>query len=517
MKAFLLHIPTKKKTKLKGEVTIGRVDCDKCFPKDIRMSRKHCTISFAKGVVSVEDHQSKNGVLVNDEAISPNTQIQIHGGSKLTIGDQEFELIIQEKTFSFAGRRAQDSKLLTDSKIDPAAMGGLSQTDLMPNLSKITSDLSENQVFQFGAEDPENENISENQDEDLSSPQYRRPSLPSEERSDSISGASLPSFASASIQPEGFFKIEKAQSNAHVHAHENPVEPIKGTSDKKEGIIDENSLNPVEPSQSSGSGSGSGSESGSSPIQNQPLLSLPKAEKKAARDVHDDIHRPPKIDKSIGQNKALYLNSPRRAGWHSFLLGLIMIMPVPLIYIQTPQNLSLLKQIKDPKIIGLWVTALFLPVILIAPPVEILRGLSGWIKGIRSLFLSMIGIAAVSLLHLIAISEIEKLTGWDQKRMAMQIQEACINSYQPEQCVQAVFNCPSCLKRFDFTERQALLESIYPFVEVLTHLEIPLPRKPASHNSNSNSLQKNSDKVTANIPPIGKPTPTPTPKKSKQE
>ena len=67
-----------------GEITLGRSSqCDVCLIDPI-LSRRHCRLMFANGILSVEDLDSANGTLVNGGEVK---MAELHDRDTVTIGD----------------------------------------------------------------------------------------------------------------------------------------------------------------------------------------------------------------------------------------------------------------------------------------------------------------------------------------------------------------------------------------------------------------------------------------------
>ena len=101
MKVFLVHQQSKKKLRVKNEFVIGRMEGNKTYPDDGRLSRSHCILRFEKDVLTVEDLGSKNGTQIADMTIDARTPIELVEGDLLTAGDQTFEILFKGKPKEF--------------------------------------------------------------------------------------------------------------------------------------------------------------------------------------------------------------------------------------------------------------------------------------------------------------------------------------------------------------------------------------------------------------------------------
>lgn len=97
MKAFIIHQGSKKKLRIKKEFVIGRMDGDRTYPNDGRMSRSHCILRFDGDVLTVEDLGSKNGTQIAEMNIDARTPVELVEGDILTVGDQFFEIMFKGK------------------------------------------------------------------------------------------------------------------------------------------------------------------------------------------------------------------------------------------------------------------------------------------------------------------------------------------------------------------------------------------------------------------------------------
>ena len=68
-------------------LTIGRDISSDVAIVDSKVSRNHASIIAYNGKVVIVDHNSTNGTFVNDEKITPSTEIELSAGSRIAIGD----------------------------------------------------------------------------------------------------------------------------------------------------------------------------------------------------------------------------------------------------------------------------------------------------------------------------------------------------------------------------------------------------------------------------------------------
>lgn len=79
----------------KAITLIGRhPDCDGVLSDSQKISRRHCCIAQVDNRLILRDLGSMNGVTVNGEQVS---EIELHDGDEIAIGDQDFVLEIKPK------------------------------------------------------------------------------------------------------------------------------------------------------------------------------------------------------------------------------------------------------------------------------------------------------------------------------------------------------------------------------------------------------------------------------------
>lgn len=443
MKAFLFHVQSNKKIRIKGEMTIGRIDCDRTFPDDARMSRTHGTVRLQNETLTLEDLDSKNGILLNDELVPPHVQIPLKNGAKVVIGDQEFEVLIE----------GQETPLVE----------GLSRTEVsLEGLDKTVPDGQTN-FFQFGNE-PTNEVPKKWEAEQES------------KSSSFITSSILPDFGDSSGTTAENLKVA-----ANMAAQKNSIPGDEGF------LIDPNLLTPQNDEDLSPSNNRH-SEFLSNPLADRIEISLSSAKPETSREVNDKSQNAhasrdktvekenlsrsqPHTPKSAKSEEIIYMRTSCPGLWRGLLLALILLTPVPAVFLLDKDNYQLIKQIVEPQLIALWISAILLPAFLLIGPLQAVRIRTGWSRGWKSLFLSLSGMSLIASFQFMGINEVKKATHFSQQKNLMKIRRACVNEYQPHHCTEVIFNCPSCLKKLNYADRQMLLESIYPFVEELTHKE----------------------------------------------
>jgi pSer/pThr/pTyr-binding forkhead associated (FHA) protein len=79
---------------------IGRAEDCHLRPHSDLISRHHCVLLVEEGVCAVRDFNSRNGTLVNEEAVVG--QRELHNGDRLKVGNLEFEI---QLTCSVGGKK----------------------------------------------------------------------------------------------------------------------------------------------------------------------------------------------------------------------------------------------------------------------------------------------------------------------------------------------------------------------------------------------------------------------------
>ncbi|MBK7842722.1 MAG: FHA domain-containing protein [Bdellovibrionales bacterium] len=490
MKAFLIHAQTKKKFRVKTDTTIGRMDCDRSYPDDGRMSRTHCVLRCTDEVFTVEDLESKNGVLVNGELIPARTPVRLRTGGKLIIGDQEFEVLITGQTVEMpAGMPSQIVKTTDDfsnnnglenqatsSNSRGVQPDDLSRTEVSSEKMEKTVPDGNTNLFQFGRESS-NSGIAKNWSEEGESKSSSMVTAPSFA---SIADLGVPDDTGKSQNlsppspPPNLLKAINASPDSDT-----PVAPSFDHAAENAIIIDPNLLKLAEP-------------------QTEQYTKDKNRGKKRSKNSEEAAHSQPgnkSFEEKGRKDSSFSIYSSHFSIWRSTLLGLIIGLPVPLIFLLDQENIYLLTQIRDPRIIIRWLGVLILPILLSTGFIQKIRIHTGWRTGAKSISLSLMALSMIALFHLTGIHAIERTSDFDEKRFTLKVKKACIDKYKPEKCSEVVFTCPQCLRDLGFTERQALLESIYPFVEDLTKRENELTRLPSHQPTHQPTHQNGSIKT----------------------
>lgn len=154
-KVYLIESATGKKIRIKKTFKVGRAQGDRTYPDDGRMSRDHCEFHLNENELYVIDLKSKNGTLVNDQAIKPEAPILIFHEDVVTIGDQVF--VLDAPDFKrVAGNNENTHANSGQTKTLIGDQTNLSRTEILP--SKVfTSDQFNSPNFnseQSGSIDP---------------------------------------------------------------------------------------------------------------------------------------------------------------------------------------------------------------------------------------------------------------------------------------------------------------------------------------------------------------------------
>jgi FHA domain len=114
-----------------GQFVIGRSAGCQLSLDDPLVSRRHAILVVAAGAVTIEDEQSRNGVVVNGQRIGAKTALQ--EGDHIVIGSQELTLLgpTSEKPggANLAFAKQTLTKLPTLPKLDPAPPANTSPPD----------------------------------------------------------------------------------------------------------------------------------------------------------------------------------------------------------------------------------------------------------------------------------------------------------------------------------------------------------------------------------------------------
>lgn len=103
---------------LESKLTIGSEVGDVILD-DESVAPKHCTFTHVQDVISLMDHGSPQGTLLNKKAVTPGRVFILQDKDKLKIGDLEAKILIQEEEVPLEEEIAPE---VSDEDIDPAAM-----------------------------------------------------------------------------------------------------------------------------------------------------------------------------------------------------------------------------------------------------------------------------------------------------------------------------------------------------------------------------------------------------------
>lgn len=88
---------TKEETRIFGDMTFGRVEVDKNFPKDTLISRKHFRLRPTSEGVLIEDLGSTNRTKVNGKLLKANTLYKLKSRDSIEFGQQVIQIFIGGK------------------------------------------------------------------------------------------------------------------------------------------------------------------------------------------------------------------------------------------------------------------------------------------------------------------------------------------------------------------------------------------------------------------------------------
>ena len=88
---------TKEETRIFGDMTFGRVEVDKNFPKDTLISRKHFRLRPTTEGVLIEDLGSTNRTKVNGKLLKANTLYKLRSRDVIEFGQQSMQIFIGGK------------------------------------------------------------------------------------------------------------------------------------------------------------------------------------------------------------------------------------------------------------------------------------------------------------------------------------------------------------------------------------------------------------------------------------
>lgn len=90
---FLVDPKTGTRHPLGVETTIGRTTGEILLPGDMRVSSKHCKLSFTPMGLTIEDLKSSNGTSVNGNKLAPHAPMLLLPGAQISLGGTTFELV----------------------------------------------------------------------------------------------------------------------------------------------------------------------------------------------------------------------------------------------------------------------------------------------------------------------------------------------------------------------------------------------------------------------------------------
>ncbi len=124
-----------------GQFVVGRSAGCQLSLDDPLVSRRHAMVVVARDVVTVEDLESRNGVIVNGQRIT--ATVQLEPGDKILIGSQELLLLIgrensMRETASFAARGTLPKMTVPPELL--GAMGVVVTEPPEPSKDELTGD-----------------------------------------------------------------------------------------------------------------------------------------------------------------------------------------------------------------------------------------------------------------------------------------------------------------------------------------------------------------------------------------
>lgn len=97
-------------------VLVGRSDDAKFRIRDDRISRRHCELSAAEGVVRIRDLGSTNGTFLNDEQLEKDVAVEVPPDAIVRVGNCRFRV-------EYDSPAAQTAVARADADHEPAAVG----------------------------------------------------------------------------------------------------------------------------------------------------------------------------------------------------------------------------------------------------------------------------------------------------------------------------------------------------------------------------------------------------------
>lgn len=91
---YLHHVELGQRYPVSESVVIGREAGEILFPKDDRLSARHCQIfQDEKGQVQIRDLESSNGTVVDGRLLSPQKTYPLRDGTMISVGHQAFKCV----------------------------------------------------------------------------------------------------------------------------------------------------------------------------------------------------------------------------------------------------------------------------------------------------------------------------------------------------------------------------------------------------------------------------------------
>lgn len=548
MKAFLIHIASQKKLRVKREFVVGRMDGTKTYPDDGRMSRTHCILRFQNDVLTVEDLGSKNGTQIAGMNIEARKPIELVNGDLLTIGDQKFEVLFKGKPKDVPVAKKVEADLSETLPREPVAASGPALSVTAPtNLEGTGANSSEYSRTAVVEPLPEKTVADGYTNATLKLRATSSPGLHEVDAGEEASDVNVDSHSQSqsSYDPRDEFvnhpslpkpDHERFNSDQMLVKTAKPADKKKG----KNAILHEASLDPLNFKQEVenlkattkenlvardfDAESGASHEIGNFKDEevkkglSSLLRSLKKGIKKEDKSERtaetSRINVPAPSRSSPKSEEVIFARMEKPSIVKTLLLLAFFIVAGPIVVLEDPAKMRLLQGLPSLLERVLWGAAFVVPALLVGIPVQVLRMRAGWTSGMRSIFLTGIATGAVILVQMICVEQLEKRTGFDRIYFTDRVRKLCVDAYKPEACATLVFQCPDCLKQLSFRDRREFLESIYPTVEVLAQngeTEAG-PRVPASNGAAT--PQAKAPAKPAKAPPkvaVKKPVPPPPP------
>lgn len=130
------EIPGKQYRLTQTDVLIGRVVSNYICLPDLKVSRRHCRISFIEGQFFLDDLQSLNGTFVNDVKVS---HVKLNQGDRIRIGSTEMVFGVSPVTHSF---RLEEQPTIDDAMLAGKPAQEFAANRTIPELSEKAPDFS---------------------------------------------------------------------------------------------------------------------------------------------------------------------------------------------------------------------------------------------------------------------------------------------------------------------------------------------------------------------------------------